>query len=158
MWPGTAGDEVSPGAEIADTFVEEGSSIEGDSVLGDTEETSIDGDMEERADDDEDSIQDQTEVQTKGDMGEEERVCQKEGTVESDCTGEKENEHVDEDDEPLSILKKVVQGEVEDEISQEEISQDDTVYTVAQVRRKRELEGKVEYLVKWKGWAEKYNT
>lgn len=58
-----------------------------------------------------------------------------------------------EDDEPLSLLQTAIQGDAGGFNFE-----DESIYTVACIRKKWEREGRVEYLVKWKGWGEKYNS
>lgn len=88
---------------------------------------------------------------------------------ENDDDGDDENDNDDGDDDgdddrkPLSMLKNILAGKT-DEVATNEAANEDTIedtgdtYTVAYVKKKRCVEGRIEYLVKWKGWGERFNS
>ncbi|KAJ8049119.1 hypothetical protein HOLleu_01720 [Holothuria leucospilota] len=137
MWPGNLETSVAEDTEessVDESFLEEGSSIAEDSVIDpdSPSETLI---TEEVSTEDKDELDTCTGEGTSGLTREAPGLQNTARTIENE-----------DEDEPLSILKNILGGGEGEETPEEE-----SVYTVAQVRRQREREGKTEYLVKWKG-------
>lgn len=73
-----------------------------------------------------------------------------------DDNDDDDEENDDDDEEPLILLKNMMDGKVDsDSVDSDE---DDSVYTAECVKKRRCVQGKVEYLIKWKGWGQKHNS